>query len=169
MLVDLFSSSASYDQRTESWAFLQGNKGNDDGGDNKLTPALSKCGYWFLLPNVRQHIYLHFNTYLWQPGLNTLSWANSTACNVEKALHTPSKRRNSFSKRVFTCRETAISCYCITSYALCIHWILSLQIPFYGGCWRRPFFCTVCFGRAQLQFTIIAFPVLTEFVLYLNR
>lgn len=121
MLVDLFSSSASYDQRTESWAFLQGNKGNDNGGDNKLTPALSKCGYWFLIPNVRQHIYLHFNTYLWQPGLNTLSWANSTACNVEKALHTPSKRRNSFSKRVSSRAEKPLSVATVLLHMHCAY------------------------------------------------
>lgn len=104
----------SYDQRTRELDFFTAvgrkkeNKGNNDPGNEdlpfsllqallfifreSLTPAFSKRGYWFLVPNVGQLIsVLGFDTYLWQLGLNILSLTHSAACNVKKVLDRPSK------------------------------------------------------------------------------
>lgn len=104
----------SYDQRTRELDFFTAvgrkkeNKGNNDPGNEdlpfsllqallfifreSLTPAFSKRGYRFLVPNVGQLIsVLGFDTYLWQLGLNILSLTHSAACNVKKVLDRPSK------------------------------------------------------------------------------
>lgn len=102
----------------ESWAFLQENKGIDDGGNDKLTPAFSKCGYWFLVPNVGHYPLTCISTSIFG-NLVWILYPEQIVLLVRlRRFNIHFQGWESFSKILSSCAEKLLS---VATVLLCMH------------------------------------------------